>query len=202
MIGFNFSTVYVRDRAVGDVRQALTDLMAESDRLQVHERGIEPTPDEVVTAKRVRSFALLPQEDGWIAVLEDGHSVDDGGVAEGLSDILGTETLHFAYSDGDKFWSFEYYAEGQPLESGGAEDEDFDVSAAEFVASRALPHFGVCYEEVAAAAPESDPVLAGSTIVFGAIVPRVPMGTEVLTFERSASAKVEEPADDDFGDLV
>jgi hypothetical protein len=188
-MGFDFGTVYVRGRTFCQVRDALVELMAETDRVVVHERGLEPTPDEVTTAKPVRSFALLPAEEDWIAVLEDGHSLDDGGIAEGVSDLLQTETVHFAYSDAESFWSYELYWEGQPLESGGAEDEDFDVSATEFAQSRSLPHFGVYYEEVAAAAGEAQPVLAGALGFFGAIVPRVPMGTEVLTFARPARAK-------------
>jgi len=186
VIGFNFGTVYVKDKRFGEVRAALAELMTEADRIEVHERGLEPTPDDTPTAKHVRSFAILPAEDDWITVLEDGHGYDDGGVAEGLSDILAAETLHFAYSDEDGFWSYEMYFEGQPLDSGGAEDEDFDVSAAAFRESRMLPHFGVCYEEVAAVAGEAQPVLSGSLGFVGAIVPRVPMGTEVVTFQSIA----------------
>ena len=183
-MAFRFGTVYVRERSFAEVRDALTDLMSESDRRPVNERGLEPTPDDTTSAKTVRSFAVLPPEDDWIAVLEDGHPLDDGGVAEGLSDLLRAEVVHLAYDDEGGGWSFESYWEGQPLESGGADDEDYDVSAAEFVNNRSLPHFGVYYEEVAAAAGEAQPVLAGSLGFIGAIVARVPMGTEVLTFRR------------------
>jgi hypothetical protein len=184
-MGFNFGTVYVKHKALGEVRDALVDLMAESARVPVRERGLEPTPDDVTTAKAVRSFALMPVEDDWVAVLEDNHPFDDGGVAEGLSDILQTEAIHLQYSDDEGAWSYELYWEGQPLEAGGADDEDFDVSAMDFVANRSLPHFGVYYEEVAAAAGEGQPALAGSLGFAGDIVPRVPMGTEILTFART-----------------
>ena len=183
-MGFEFGTVYVKGTTFGQVRDALAELMAETDRVAVLERGVEPTPDDTPTAKAVRSFAVLPPEDDWITVLEDGHGYDDGGIAEGLSDLLGTEALHLAYSDENGFWSFEMYWEGQPLESGGAEDEDFDISGSAFVESRRLPHFGLCYEEVAAAAGEAQPVLSGSLGFAGTIVPRVPMGTEIHTFRR------------------
>lgn len=185
-MAFNFGTVYVKGRTFAEVRDALVELMAESDRAAVRDRGLEATPDPTTSEKPVRSFALLPVEEDWIAVLEDGHPIDDGGIAEGLSDLLQAEAIHFVYSDDDGFWSYALYWEGQPLESGGAEDEDFDVSAAEFVDARALPHFGVYYEEVAAAAGEAQPVLADTLAVFGAIVPRVPMGTEIMTFQRPA----------------
>jgi hypothetical protein len=183
-MGFDFGTVYVRSRSLGDVREALVELMAENDRIEIRERGVEPTPEDTPALKAVRSFALMPVDDDWVTVLEDGHSLDDGGVAEGLSDLLQAESLHFAYSDADGFWSYEMYWEGQPLESGGAEDTDYDVSATAFAESRSLPHFGVYYEEVAAAAGEAQPVVAGALGFFGAIVPRVPMGTEVVTFKR------------------
>lgn len=183
VIGFRFSTVYVRDIGPNDVEQALEQLMGESERVRTVERGLEPTPDEVTSEKAVRSFALMPIEDGWTAVLEDGHPLDDGGVAEGLSDILTTEVLHFAYSDPDGYWQYTRYWEGQPLEAGGAEDTNYDISAMDFVAAQSLPHFGVCYEEVAAAAGEDAPALAGSLAVEGEIVPRIPIGTEIVTFK-------------------
>ena len=184
-MAFNFGTVYVRSRSFGEVRDALVDLMAETERVAVHERGLEATPDATTSAKIVRSFALLPQEDDWTAVLEDGHPTDDGGVAEGLSDLLQTEAIHFVYDDDDGYWSYELYWEGQPLEAGGSEDADFDVSAIEFVDGRSLPHFGVYYEEVAAAAGEGQPALAGVLGFVGEIKPRLPMGTEILTFRRA-----------------
>ena len=185
-MAFKFGTVYVRERPFGEVRDALVELMAETDRLPVTDRGIEPTPDETTSAKIVRSFALLPPEDDWIAVLEDGHPLDDGGVAEGLSDLLQAEVIHLSYDDDEGAWSYEAYWEGQPLESGGADDEDYDVSAAEFVRSRSLPHFGVYYEEVAAAAGEMQPIV-GPIQFIGTIVARVPMGTEVMTFRRGGA---------------
>ena len=183
-MAFRFGSVYVRERSFGEVCDALTGLMAETDRRPTDERGLEPTPDDTTSAKAVRSFAVLPAEDDWITIVEDGHPVDDGGVAEGLSDLLAAEVIHFAYDDGSGSWSFESYWEGQPLESGGADDDDYDVSANEFISNRSLPHFGVYYEEVAAAAGEAQPVLAGALGFVGAIVARVPMGTEVLTFRR------------------
>ena len=183
-MALRFGLVYVRERAFGEVRDALVDLMAETERVPVTVRGLEPTPDDATSAKKVRSFALLPAENDWIAVLEDGHPLDDGGVAEGLSDLLQAEVIHFRYDDEDGSWSYESYWEGQPLESGGADDEDYDVSAQDFIDHRELPHFGVYYEEVAAAAGEAQPVLAGALGYIGAIVARVPMGTEVLTFKR------------------
>jgi len=185
-VAFRFGSVYVKERPFGEVRDALVDLMAESDRLPIHDRGLDPTPDDTTSAKIVRSFAILPTEDDWITVIEDGHPIDDGGVAEGLSDLLHAEVIHFAYDDDEGSWSYETYWEGQPLESGGAEDEDYDVSAADFLRSRALPHFGVYYEEVAAAAADAQPVV-GSVHFIGSIVARVPMGTEVLTFRRGGA---------------
>lgn len=185
-MAFKFGSVYVKERPFGDVREALAELMAESDRLPVSGRGVDPTPDDTTSAKIIRSFALLPPEDDWITVIEDGHPLDDGGVAEGLSDLLHAEVLHFSYDDDEGAWSYETYWEGQPLESGGADDEDFDVSAAEFVRSRALPHFGVYYEEVAAAAGEMQPVI-GEPHFVGTIVARVPMGTEIMTFRRGGA---------------
>lgn len=183
-IGFRFGTVYAREATARDVRRALEELMGESDHLPTDERGLEPTPDDVTSEKTIRSFALLPIEEGWTAVLEDGHPLDDGGVAEGLSDILGGETIHFAYSDPEGFWEFTRYLEGQPLEAGGADDEDYDVSALDFIEAQALPHFGVCYEEVAAASGDGPPALAGSLAIEGDIVPRIPIGTEIVTFKR------------------
>jgi len=187
-MAFRFGCVYVRERDFGEVRDALVELMEETDRMPVHERGLEPTPDDTTSAKIVRSFAVLPAEDGWVTVVEDGHPLDDGGVAEGISDLLRAEVLHFAYDDEEGAWSYETYWEGQPLESGGADDEDYDLSGADFVQSKSLPHFGVYYEEVAAAAGDAQPVLAGATHFIGSIVARVPMGTEVLTFRRVGGA--------------
>ncbi|MBV8222686.1 MAG: hypothetical protein JO293_04950 [Candidatus Eremiobacteraeota bacterium] len=181
-MSFDFGTVYVRDAPLADVRRGLEELMAESSHVPTQERGLDPTPDPVTASKRVRSFALFPQEDGWTTIVEDGHAKDDGGVAEGLSDILQTETLTFTYSDEDGGWTFTRYWEGQPLEAGGADDEDFDVSAREFVDAQGLPHFGVYYEEVAAAADRMAPSLACSTEIVGDIRPRLPIGTEVVTY--------------------
>ena len=190
MIGFHFGTVYVRDASLEKVRAALEELMADSGRTPTHERGLEPTPDTVTSAKRVRSFALLPEEDSWTTVIEDGHPTDDGGIAEGLSDILQAETLAVSYSDTDGSWSFTRYWEGQPLEAGGADDADFDVSAREFVDGQGLPNFGVYYEEVAAAADHSAPALAGSTEIVGEIRPRLPIGTEIVTYVGKPPRKV------------
>lgn len=184
-MALDFGTVYVRDTPLGEVRHALEELMADSARLPTDERGLEPTPDIVTSAKRVRSFALLPEEDGWTTVIEDGHPIDDGGVAEGLSDILQSEALALTYSDGEGSWTFTRYLEGQPLEAGGADDADFDVSVHEFVEHNALPHFGVYYEEVAAAADPASPALAGSLEIVGDIRPRLPIGTEIVTFVRA-----------------
>jgi len=97
---------------------------------------------------------------------------------------LAGEVLHFAYSDSNGGWSFARYWEGQPLEGGGSEDANFDVSAMEFVDAQALPHFGVYYEEVAAAAGPDAPALAGSLAIVGEIRPRLPIGTEIRTFQR------------------
>lgn len=183
-VGFEFGTVYVKDARFGSVEAALAALMSESERLPTRERGLEPTPDPSSASKRVRSFAIMPEHDGWTAILEDGHARDDGGLAEGLSDLLRTETLHLDYSDDAGEWSFVKYWEGQPLEAGGTDDADYDTAALEFVASHALPHFGVYYEEVAAALGGDTPALAGSLSVVGEIVPNVPAGTEVFTFQR------------------
>ena len=183
-VGFDFSTVYVRDASFVKVEAALVELMGESERVPTHARGLEPTPDVSSASKRVRSFAVMPEQDGWIAVLEDGHALDDGGLAEGLSDLLQTETLHLAYSDADGNWAFVKFWEGQPLEAGGSDDADYDASALEFVQTQSLPFFGVYYEEVAAALGADAPALAGSLSMVGDIVPNVPIGTEVLTFER------------------
>ena len=188
-MALHFGTVYIRETPLGEVGRALEELMADSSLAPTDERGLEPTPDPVTQAKRVRSFALLPEEDGWTTVIEDGHPMDDGGVAEGLSDILQTETLDFTYSETDGAWTYTRYWEGQPLEAGGADDEDFDVSAQEFIVTQSLPHFGVYYEEVAAAADPSAPSLAGSLGVVGEIRPRLPIGTEVVTYVREAGAK-------------
>jgi hypothetical protein len=187
-VGFHFSTVYVRDVDTRRVRAALVELMGESERVLTHERGLEPTPDSSTAHKRIRSFAILPEQDGWVTLLEDSQSLDDGGVAEGLSELLQAETLLLAYSDKEGSWSFTRYWEGQPLEAGGSEDEDFDALAYEFVDSHALPHFGVCYEEVAAAAGPDAPSLAGALGFVGEIVPHIPIGTEVLTFRRPGKA--------------
>jgi hypothetical protein len=183
-LGFHFSTVYVRDVDARRVRTALVELMGESERLPTKERGLEPTPDSSTSHKRIRSFALLPEQDGWVALLEDSQSLDDGGLAEGLSELLQAETLLLTYSDTEGSWSFTKYWEGQPLEAGGSDDDDFDSLAYDFVESQALPHFGVCYEEVAAAAGPDAPSLAGALGFVGEIVPHVPIGTEVLTFRR------------------
>jgi hypothetical protein len=183
-MGFHFSTVYVHDVGFPRVREALVELMSETERLPTRERGLDPTPDSCTAHKRVRSFALVPEHDGWVAILEDGHGLDDGGVAEGLSELLQAETMLFAYSDDDGLWSFTKYWEGQPLEAGGADDADFDATAIEFVDAHALPHFGVYYEELAAAAGGDAPALAGSLSVLGDIIPKVPIGTEVVTFQR------------------
>ena len=188
-IGFRFGTVFVRDAGPADVRRALVELMGESDRVRTDERGLEPTPDDVISEKSVRSFALMPIEDGWTAVLEDSQPMDDGGVAEGLSDILGAETVHFAYSDPDGSWRYTRYLEGQPLEAGGADDDDYDVSAMDFVSAQSLPHFGVRYEEVAVMAGENQPALAGALAVEGEIVPRIPIGTEIVTFQHQRNPK-------------
>ena len=183
-MGFHFSTVYVHERSLGLVREALVELMNETERWPTTERGLEPTPESASAHKRIRSFALMPEHDGWVAVLEDGQSLDDGGVAEGLSELLQTETLAFAYSDTEALWSFTKYWEGQPLDAGGSDDDDYDATALEFIEASGLPYFGVCYEEVAAAAGEDAPALAGSLAVIGDIVPRLPIGTEVVTFRR------------------
>jgi hypothetical protein len=183
-MGFHFSTVYVREASLAQLRQALVELMGETDRLPTSVRGLEPTPDSSAAYKRIRSFALMPEHDGWVALLEDGQSLDDGGVAEGLSELLQTETLAFAYSDSEALWSFTKFWEGQPLEAGGSDDDDYDATALEFIEANGLPYFGVCYEEVAAAAGEDAPALAGSLTVVGDIVPRLPIGTEVVTFRR------------------
>jgi hypothetical protein len=189
-MALDFGTVYVRDTPLGEVRRALEELMADHARVPTGERGLEPTPDLVTSAKRVRSFALLPEEDGWTTVIEDGHPIDDGGVAEGLSDILQAEVLALTYSDTEGSWTFTRYLEGQPLEAGGADDQDFDVTAREFVEHQALPHFGVYYEEVAAAADPSAPSLAGSLEIVSDIRPRLPIGTEVVTYVRQGRATV------------
>lgn len=183
MTGFHFGVVYVRNAQFARVRDGLASLMAEGDRVPTQQRGLEPTPDPCTAYKAVRSFALMPDQNGWITVLEDGHPLDDGGVAEGLSDLMNAETLHFVYSDSDGAWSYVRYLEGQPIEEGGADDEDYDVSAFNFVENNELPHFGVYYEEVAASAGEM-PALAGSLTFEGDIRPIVPLGTEIVTFRR------------------
>jgi hypothetical protein len=183
-VGFHFSSVYVRDVDAVRVRAAIVELMGESERVQTHERGLEPTPDASTAHKRIRSFALIPEQDGWVTVLEDSQSLDDGGLAEGLSEILQAETLLLAYSDTDGAWSFTRYWEGQPLEAGGSEGDDFDALALEFVEAQDLPNFGVYYEEVAAAAGPEAPSLAGALGFVGEIIAKVPIGTEVLTFRR------------------
>jgi len=183
-VGFHFSTVYVHDVPIARVRGALVELMGETERVPTNERGLEPDSDSYTAHKRVRSFALMPEHDGWVAILEDGHALDDGGVAEGLSELLHAETMLLVYSDSDALWSFTRYWEGQPLEAGGSDGDDFDAEALEFIDQNMLPHFGVYYEEVAAAAGGDAPALAGSLSVVGDIIPRVPIGTEVLTFQR------------------
>ncbi len=183
-MGFHFNTVYIRDVSFGDVRDSLIELMGETERLPTSERGLEPTPDSCTAHKRVRSFALMPEQDGWVAILEDGQSLDDGGLAEGLSELLQAEAMQLVYSDADGIWSFTRYWEGQPLEAGGSDDEDFDTAALEFVDANGLPHFGVCYEEVASVAGGDAPALAGTLSITGDIIPRVPIGTEIMTFIR------------------
>jgi hypothetical protein len=183
-MGFHFSTVYVRDVDASQVREALIELMGESERVRISERGLEPTPDASTAHKRIRSFALMPEQDGWVALMEDSQSLDDGGLAEGLSELLQAETLLFTYSDEQGEWSFIKYWEGQPLEAGGSEDDDFDATALDFIESQALPHFGVYYEEIAAAAGLEAPSLAGSLGFVGEIVAKIPIGAEVLTFLR------------------
>jgi hypothetical protein len=183
-MGFHFSTVYVRDVDANRVRKALVALMGESERVLTAERGLEPTPDSSTAHKQIRSFALLPEQDGWVALLEDSQSLDDGGLAEGLSEVLGAETLLLTYSDAESSWSFTKYWEGQPLEAGGSEADDFDTTALDFVNAAALPHFGVNYEEVAAAAGPEASSLAGALGYVGEIIPNIPIGTEVLTFWR------------------
>jgi hypothetical protein len=180
-VSFDFGTVYVKDVPLHEVRSALDELMVDATRTPTQERGLEPTPDPVTSSKRIRSFALLPQEDDWTTVIEDGHPLDDGGVAEGLSDILKAETLALTYSDETGGWTYTRYWEGHPLEAGGADDTDYDVSAREFVDTNALPHFGVYYEEVAAASDRNAPALAGAVLV-GDIRPRLPIGTEIATY--------------------
>jgi hypothetical protein len=183
-IGFHFGTVYVRGHTTRTVLRALDELMGESEHEVVDERGLDPTPDEVTYEKVVRSFAVLPPYNDWVAVMEDGHSLDDGGVAEGLSDILRCEALHVAYSDPEARWEFAWSVDGQPVEAGGADDTDYDVSAMDFTETHALPHFGVYYEEVAAAADHEAPALAGSLTVVGDIRPLAPIGTEIRTYRR------------------
>jgi hypothetical protein len=183
-MGFHFSSVYVRDVSLARLREALIELMSETERLPTNERGLEPDSDSYTAHKSVRSFALMPESDGWVAILEDGRSLDDGGLAEGLSELLQAETLLLSYSDSESTWSFTKYWEGQPLEAGGADDEDFDATAIDFVDAHALPYFGVYYEEVAAAAGADVPALAGSLTVVGDIVPKLPIGTEIVTFRR------------------
>src|ERR1700737_3811112 len=92
-VGFHFSTVYVHDVSFHRVRGALVELMSETERVPTNERGLEPDADNYTAHKRVRSFAVLPEHDGWVAILEDGHALDDGGVAEGLSELLLAGTM-------------------------------------------------------------------------------------------------------------
>jgi hypothetical protein len=183
-VGFHFSTVYVHEVSLMRVREALTRVMGETERVPTNERGLEPDPDSFIAHKRIRSFALMPEHDGWVAILEDGHALDDGGLAEGLSELLQGETMLLVYSDTEELWSFTKYWEGQPLEAGGSDDNDFDAAALEFVEQHNLPYFGVYYEEVAAAAGADAPALAGSLSIVGDIIPKVPIGTEVMTFQR------------------
>jgi hypothetical protein len=183
-VGFHFSTVYVHEVSLMRVREALTRVMGETERVPTNERGLEPDPDSFIAHKRIRSFALMPEHDGWVAILEDGHALDDGGLAEGLSELLLGETMLLVYSDTEELWSFTKYWEGQPLEAGGSDDNDFDAAALEFVEQHNLPYFGVYYEEVAAAAGADAPALAGSLSIVGDIIPKVPIGTEVMTFQR------------------
>jgi hypothetical protein len=184
IVGLHFGAVFVRSVPMPRVIEALEQLMDETDRERTLARGLEPTPDDVTAEKRVRSFAVLPEEDEWIAILEDGHSLDDGGVAEGLSEILQTETLHFTYSDAQCLWTFIRYVDGQPLDSGGAEDLDYDVTAMQYLEQNAVPHFGVYYEEIAASAGPHAPALEGSLEIFGDITISPPIGTEIATFRR------------------
>lgn len=183
-MGFHFSSVYIRDVSLARLREALVELMGETERLPTSERGLAPDADNYTAHKSVRSFALMPQSDGWVAVLEDGHSLDDGGLAEGLSELLQAETLLLIYSDNEGMWAFTKYWEGQPLEAGGADDEDFDATALDFVDQNGLPYFGVYYEEVAAVAGSDVPALAGSLSMAGDIVAKLPIGTEIVTFRR------------------
>ena len=184
-MALHYGTVYVRGTPMRRVIDALEELMGEADRMRTLERGLDPTPDDVTAEKAVRSFAVLPQEDDWISILEDGHSLDDGGVAEGLSELLQTETVHFAYSDDQALWSFTRYIDGQPLDAGGADDRDYDVSAMQFLEQNAVPHFGVYYEEVAASAGPDAPALEGSLEILGDFSVRPPLGTEIVTFKRT-----------------
>jgi len=184
IVGLHYGAVYVRSTPMPRVIGALEELMGDSDLARTMERGLEPARDDVTSEKAVRSFAVLPEEDEWITVLEDGHSLDDGGVAEGLSEILQTETLHFAYSDEQVMWSFVRYIDGQPLDAGGADDSDYDVSAMHFREQNAVPNFGVYYEEVAALAGPDAPALEGSLIIVGDVSVRPPIGTEIVTFQR------------------
>jgi len=190
-LGFHFGTVYVRDRGLADVSRAVEELMAEAARQPTDERGLDPTPDELTEAKPIRSFALVPMEDGWTTVLEDGHPLDDGGLALGLSDVLAAEAIHLRYSDSEGFWEYTRYLEGQPLEAGGADDDDFDVGALDFVNGLRLPHFGVYYEEVAVAAGERAPALAGALTIAGGVVPRIPIGTEIRTFRSEIKPRLQ-----------
>ena len=184
IVGLHYGAVYVRSVPMRGAIEALEELMADADLARTMERGLEPVRDDVSAEKAVRSFAVLPQEDDWITVLEDGHSLDDGGVAEGLSEILQTETIHFAYSDDQAMWSFVRYIDGQPLDAGGADDADYDVSAMHFREQNAVPNFGVYYEEVAALAGPDAPALEGSLEIAGDVSVRPPLGTEIITFQR------------------
>jgi hypothetical protein len=92
--------------------------------------------------------------------------------------------VHLAYSDRDAHWHYERFQDGHALEAGGADDLDYDVTALDFVDHNELPHFGVYYEEVAAAAGPDAPALSGSLEVIGDIRPTVPIGTEIRTFRR------------------
>ena len=45
-----FGSVYVRERSFGEVRDAIVDLMLETERMPVKSRGLDPTPDDTTVA--------------------------------------------------------------------------------------------------------------------------------------------------------